>query len=235
MTLSKTTALWIFVFLVSATIPYALLISNFGYDDILRAPPLEIMQKFNDGGPQLIWTWLAFALSALLFIPAATGMAQIASPSDRSSGLLNGIAIAAALVQCIGLLRWVFVVPFLAATAVDPASSPAAQTTALQLFQAFHQFGGVLLGEFIGQLLLATWTLLLLWKFYKSKTLPRFLVYVGGLTVPLWILGMSEHLHTTLPQLRVIATTPAAFMLFEAWLLVCAIVLWRRSTSRQLS
>lgn len=222
------TALWIVAFLVMATIPYSLLISEFGYDDILRAPPLEILQKFHDGGDRLIWIWFAFAISALMFIPVAVGLGKVASKSDSSTSVLNILAISSALVQAIGLLRWVFVVPLLAGTTTNPASSEAAKTSAIQLFQAFHQFGGVLLGEFIGQLLLAIWTLLIAIRLYHSRVLPRIMAYMGAITLPLWVLGMSEHLHTVMPNLTVIATTPAAFMLWEAWLLICAVMLLRK-------
>ena len=105
MTIHKTTSLWIVAFLVMATIPYSMLISEFGYDDILRAPPQDILQKFHDGGDRLIWTWLAFAISALMFIPVAIGMEKITRKSGDSSYALASIAIASAVAQATGLLR----------------------------------------------------------------------------------------------------------------------------------
>lgn len=224
-------ALYTVAFLVMATIPYSLLISEFGYDDILRAPVLEILQKFHDGGDRLIWIWFAFAMSALMFIPVAIGMGKVASHSDQSTAVLNILAISSALAQAIGLLRWVFVVPLLAETTTNPTTSEAAKTAATMVFQTIHQFGGGLLGEFIGQLMLALWTLLIVIRLYQSRALPRIKVVVGVMTLPLWILGMTEHLHTVMPNTEVIATTPAAFMLWEVWLLLCAGVLFvKRST-----
>jgi hypothetical protein len=222
----RITALWIIAFLVMTTIPYSLLISEFGYDDILRAPPLEILQKFHDGGDRLIWIWFAFAISALTFIPVAAGIGKAASKPDSSISVLNILSISSALVQAIGLLRWVFVVPLLAETTTNPASSEATKTSAIQLFQAFHQFGGVLLGEFIGQLLLAIWTLLIVIRLYQTQAVPRIMAYMGAITLPLWMIGMTEHLHTVIPSVTIIPTTPAAFMLWQVWLLFCAVALF---------
>lgn len=228
MTQNRFTAILIITFLVMATIPYSMLISEFGYDDILRAPPLEILQKFHNGGDRLILIWFAFALSALMFIPVAIGLGKVATKSESSSNIINILAISSALVQAIGLLRWVFVVPILAGITTNQASSEAAVTSSVQIFGVLHQFAGVLLGEFIGQLLVALWTLFIVIKIYSTNALPRIMVYIGAITLPLWILGMSEHLHTVMPDINVIATTPAAFMLWEAWLLGCAIIMLKK-------
>lgn len=46
-------------------IPYALLISNFNYPDILREPAGVVLTKFAEGGSGLIYTWLFSALAGL--------------------------------------------------------------------------------------------------------------------------------------------------------------------------
>jgi len=55
-------------FAVAANIPFALLVDRFGYDDVLREPPLDVLRAFEAGGPELILIWLAFALCALAFL-----------------------------------------------------------------------------------------------------------------------------------------------------------------------
>jgi hypothetical protein len=51
----------------------------------------------------------------------------------------------------------------------------------------------------------------------------RLLAWLGLLGVPLWLLGFSELLQTVLPQAPLIEATPAAFMLWQLWLLLVAI------------
>ena len=46
---------------VLVNIPYTLLILNFDYPDLLRAPVDQILTQFQAGGSSLIYTWLAFA------------------------------------------------------------------------------------------------------------------------------------------------------------------------------
>jgi hypothetical protein len=46
-------------------------------------------------------------------------------------------------------LGWPFVVPILAQTYTDPSSSDIAKESAVIVFKAVHQFGGVVIGEHI--------------------------------------------------------------------------------------
>jgi len=68
-----------------------------------------------------------------------------------------GLGIGAAITQAIGLARWVYAVPELAAGwiagSVDPALRSAVETT----FTVLHQFAGVGIGEALGQTLTAFW------------------------------------------------------------------------------
>ena len=64
-------AAFLLLFLSAATLPYLWLVAHFGYDDILREPTADILQKFHAGGSSLVVAWLGFALSALLFVPVA--------------------------------------------------------------------------------------------------------------------------------------------------------------------
>lgn len=56
-------------------------------------------------------------------------------------------------------MRWVFVVPVLANLYTDSASSIATREAVAVVYQAIPQYGGVVLGECLGQTLLIIWTL----------------------------------------------------------------------------
>jgi Domain of unknown function (DUF4386) len=229
-------ALYLLAFLVAATLPYVWLIEHFGYDDILREPAAVVLQRFHEGGSSLVLAWFAFAMSALLFIVVVHGFNRLFDAHwvcDRGTTILG---IGSALAQAIGLLRWVLVVPGLAATFVDPAASPAAREATLVVFDAVHRYGGMVLGELIGQLLLAAWTGLVSVQLLRSRIVPRWLAAAGLLTVPLWLVGQTELLHSVVPSVPAIEVIPLAFMGWEVWLAALALAMgvggWR-STAGQ--
>ena len=63
-------------------------------------------------------------------------------------GVLCGV------LQSIALMRWVFVIPILANLYVDPTANEATRAAAVVAYQVVHQYGGVAIGEQMGQTLL---------------------------------------------------------------------------------
>lgn len=131
---------------VAFNLPFMRLAQVFDYPGILRQPAAEILSAFSAGGPSLILTWYAFALTAFLFMPVsmahALGMGRIGRfPALAVAGAIAGSL--AGLVQAMGLLRWVMVVPQLAEMG-DTSG-----------FALLHAYAGVALGEHLGQLLTA--------------------------------------------------------------------------------
>ncbi len=212
------------LFPLAATVPYVLLIDRFGYDDILREPPLVVLKAFQDGGPDLVLIWLAFALCAAGFLWVAGWTAEAVRAQGGRWPLWATLAGGgSALVQAIGLLRWPFVVPGLAATALDPAADPAARSAAVVVFGALNQFGGVALGEHLGQTLLAAWTFALAAAVLRGRLAPAIFGWVGLSLVPLWVLGQSELLATVIPGFPVVEVTPIAFIGWQVWLLALGV------------
>jgi hypothetical protein len=229
-------AVSLIVFLVAATLPYIWLIEHFGYDDILREPAAAILQKFHAGGAPLVLAWFAFAMSSLLFIPVARGFQRLLSAHWASDAGAAVLGIASAIAQAIGLLRWVLVVPALAATFADAQSSQATRDATLVIFDAVHRYGGMVLGELVGQLLLAGWTGLVALALYRSRAVPRWLAGIGFLTLPFWLVGQTELLHGVVPAVPSIEVIPIAFMAWEAWLAAIAVSLlvnaWRSRSKK---
>jgi len=225
-------ALALLVFLLGATLPYLWLIENFGYDDILRAPAAVILAGVARGGTPLLLAWFAFAMSALLFIPVAVALARLGDSSTLSHVALV-LGVASAIAQAVGLLRWVLVVPALAASFVDPQASDATRDAVLVVFDAVHRFGGMVLGEMVGQLLLAGWTGLMAQQLWRTRVVPRWLALVGAVTLPFWLLGQTELLHNVSPSVPAIEVIPLAFMAWEAWLAALAVALAVRAVREQ--
>ncbi|TPW00691.1 MAG: hypothetical protein FD125_2991, partial [bacterium] len=128
MTMKRKAGLAMTAFVMAANVPFAMLVETFGYDDVLREPPLEVLAAFTAGGPQLILIWLAFAFVALSFLVVSswTGDA-VKDAGARWPQWVAAAGAASAVAQAVGLSRWVFAVPGLADQALsgDAATSAA--------------------------------------------------------------------------------------------------------------
>ena len=85
---------------------FGLLQARFEYPDILRRPPDEVLRRFAEGGPALIALWYGFALTPALFLPAAVLLRRALGHDEAAYlALATPLAVAASLVQLLGLLR----------------------------------------------------------------------------------------------------------------------------------
>lgn len=172
---------------IAFNIPFALLGARFDYPHILRAPAAEVLASFGAGGASLILIWQGFLLCALAMIPLAIGLALRAPGWRERPALALGGAITGALAgltQAIGLSRWVFVVPHLARQHADPASTDMRRAVAEGLFDALNQWGGVAIGEHLGQALTCLWLLhLVLGQLRETGLLARAAAGFGGLAI----------------------------------------------------
>lgn len=225
-TRSLARAAGVVAFVAAVNIPFALLVEHFGYDDVLREPAAIVLERFAAGGPTLVAIWFAFALGSLLFVPVALAFArELRGESAARPSVVTLLGIASALLQAIGLLRWVFVVPGLAARHADPGASEMAREAAVAGFELVHQYGGVVIGEFLGQLLLVGWTVGTAWPLLARGGAWR-LLGLAGLAISVgWVVGFTELIGTALPGVVVIEAAPIAFMAWEAWLVAIA-VMW---------
>lgn len=219
-------------FAIGFNVPYVLLGLNFDYPAILRRPPGEILAAFSEGGTPLIVTWGLFALAALLLAPIAVGMAEVTRRHGSSSAAVAGLGIAAGVTQAIGLSRWVYAVPGIAAawTATSDNNTPLQQANEA-IFLALHQFAGVGIGEAIGQSLTAFW---LIGVSLTQRRHPRFgrpvatLGIIGGIIL---LLGIVEGLATVIPFDPGIFGLAAlvGFLLLTVWLIWTGVLCIRRS------
>lgn len=199
----------------------------FDYPQILRQPPLEIMARFQAGGAMLLTAWTCFLVIALLQAPFAAALSRVEGTGGPAVAALG---IASALAQAIGLSRWVFAVPGLATAA--ESQDEAVRVSTMLMFQTLHQFGGVAIGENIGQTLTALWIAAIALAQWRS---PRFGAGVAGLAIAsasLIIAGLSEGFATVLafdPGPLAFAT-PVGYLGFSLWLAITGLMLMRAHT-----
>lgn len=228
----QTTGILFILGAILVNIPYTLLIMNFDYPEILRFPTSEILERFAAGGPSLIWTWLAFAwvglpiLFGILLLPNAL---EDKSPAGK---LALFFGAAGAFVQIVGLLRWPFVVPVLARLYTDPQASVATKDAVAAVFQAVHQYGGVVLGEHLGQAFTILWMVLLSLSLLRNKILPCWFPVAGFAAASIYALAQGELLATTIPGFPVWdAAGLIGSLMWLGWLVALGILLLLKKES----
>jgi hypothetical protein len=218
-------------FAIAFNIPFATLSATFEYPDILRRPAGEILTMFNAGGVSLILTWHAFAVAALVLVPLSVALSMRNGRIVASPALAIGAAIAgslAGLAQAIGLWRWVFVVPSLASAYVDPAATEATRAAAENTFNLINLYGGVAIGEHLGQLLTALFALLLsLVQLREGNSVTAIIGFGAAAAIAI---GTNEGLAIALAKSGDIfgLVTILGFLGLSAWLIATGLTLIRR-------
>jgi hypothetical protein len=181
--------------------------SLFDYPDILKEPTTEILAAYSRN-PVAISAWFAvLMIGAALLAPVGIALGRIAG--GTAGRWIAGLGVAAALVQAIGLSRWVLFVPGLSAD-----GSPDAQHT----FEVLHTWLGTMLGETVGYALTAAFTVAV------ARTLgPRWLSVLGYCCAALIGTGVVIPLGVEIAEL----TNFLGYIAWSVWLLAMAAVLWR--------
>jgi hypothetical protein len=100
-------------------------------------------------------------LTAILLAPLAVLLGQVLARDGLAVvPTATVVGILAAVMHFLGLARWPFLVPGLARTYHDPASSQATREATVVIFESFHRYLGVAVGECLGYLFTGAWTLL---------------------------------------------------------------------------
>jgi uncharacterized protein DUF4386 len=225
-----TTETWAAAFLIVAPLwfnaTFTLLARRFDYPDILRRPTDEILERFRAGGASLILLWWTFMVSGPLMIVATVLLGQVLGftgvvPVATTIGVLAGV------VQVLGLIRWVYLVPLLARAHADDDLDPMQREANAAVFRASHRYLGVGLGEHLGYLLTGSWTILVGVAVVLGTTLPEWLGWPGMAIGAGLVVGSTEYLGPNEERGWGIAgaAIPVLYIAWSIWLLGLGIAL----------
>jgi hypothetical protein len=217
----RTTGLLLIAVPIVFTAGFTGLQLTFEYPDILRHPAGEVLTRFAAAGADLHLYWYAMMVAALAMIPATIGLGLSLWERDRQLAALSiGAGVLAGLVQALGLLRWVILVPGLAAGYTAPGATEAEQQMATALFDAANRYLGMGVGEHFGYLFTAAWTLLVAALIIRQH---RY-VAVAGVLIALGVLaGMAEPFGVPMAG----AINAISYTLWAVWTLALGIVVLR--------
>jgi hypothetical protein len=203
---TKLTASLLILAAVLANVAFTALGSIFNYPDVLDEPAGQVLAAFRDDQGAVSAWFSVLALSAALLAPVAIGVGRL-SP-ERAMRIAVPVGIAAAVVQVIGLLRWPLLVPGYAADGDADA------------FRTASDILGTALGETLGYLLTATWTVLVVTALGRRYA-GRWFQALGAVSAALVLAGVLSPL-----GLPVIDTANfAGYVLWSVWLIAFGVVI----------
>jgi hypothetical protein len=201
---------------------------SFGYPEVLRHPAGDVLTQFAAGGVDLHLYWYAMFAASLALIAAAISTGLLYWDRDRlMAGLSIGFGVLAGLVQALGLLRWVILIPGLAAHYVAPGTTELQQAMDVAIFDFANQFLGAGVGEHVGYLFTAIWTALVSALLVRDHKI----LAVSGLVIATGVaFGVLEAFGVGIAG----AVVAIAFSLWAVWALIVGVQVLRgdRRTAR---
>ena len=211
---------------IAFTVCFTVLQMQFEYPDILRQPTADVLTKFQAGGSGLIATWYALTLTAVLFMPVVVLLHHVLAEHEAPVALwiATVFGVVAGLAQTLGFLRWPFLVPHLAQAYLAPGASEAQRAAAAIVFEAFHQYAGMAIGEHLGYLCTSVWTFLIAALMLRSPLFGRWLGLPGMLLAVGIAAGLLEPAGWELAG----AINAISYLAWALWLIVVGVVLLAR-------
>jgi hypothetical protein len=219
---NKLTATLLIAAAVLTNAAFTVLGMVFNYPDVLGEPVDDILDAFRASQTTVVVWFTVMALSAALFAPIAIGVGQLST--HRAMRIAVPVGIAAAVVQVIGLARWPLLVPGFAADATS--TDPIIATGARDSFLLAHRILGTAVGETLGYLLTAAWTLLVLIAL-GGTIARRWFTALGAVSAVLILAGVLSPLH--LPVVD--RANFIGYVLWSVWLVIFAILILRQPRS----
>jgi hypothetical protein len=172
--------------------------------------------------------WWGFALTAVLFAPLVVLLSASLEGADGALlGVTTTIGVLAAVVQFLGLIRWPFLVPYLAREAAAPSADPARFAAVDIVFQSFNRYLGVAVGEHLGYGLTGAWSVLVSVASIQSGAVPDVLGAIGIAVGAALMLCSLEFVGGFEPSGWKVAEklTPIAYVVWSLWLVATGVAL----------
>jgi hypothetical protein len=158
-------------------------------------------------------------MTALLAIPASFLVQAVFADQPQLAQASALMGVLSGLVQTMGLLRWPLLVPSLAAQYTTPDATPAQKDAIGVVFQAFHQYVGVVVGEHLGYLFTAAWTVLICLMVLNSPLFSPLIALLGIVAAVGILTGLLEP--AGWPPAGMI--NAMSYLLWSAWMVMVGV------------
>lgn len=191
----------------------------------LDEPPLVVLPLILEQAGPVFVGYSSYLLHALLLIPLAVVLRSTLKMTPMAGAVAMTLGILAGLAKALGIVRWLFLMPGLAAAYVDPATTETARSTIEVVYHAFNAYAGGV-GELLGVGLFAgVWTILLSVALLRLGRGARLIGYAGFVA--------AAGLLSTLPSVVGIESPillTLSGIVWQVW--TAAVAIWHLRTSR---
>jgi Domain of unknown function (DUF4386) len=216
--MSRSTGVLLLVFAVLNLVAVALLAVSFGWPAVLGEPASVALPAFAGAQLPVVTGFMLFTFLSVSLVPIALGLHGLVGGSDRMwPSTVTAFGILSGLTQVLGWIRWGFAVPGLAATYLDPATSPELRAATEASYELINSYAGAALGEYLGWLFQALWAVGIAVLLLRSRVIDRAPAGIGlGLTA-VW--ALSFLIGPAVPALGEGLFANVAFGAYGAWFL----------------
>ncbi len=173
----------------------------------------------------VLFGYYSYLISAILLVPLAISLCCILLTSKQNLLLLSATAfgVLSGAMKCLGIVRWLFLMPYLADRYGAPESSPLTQETVSLLYDSFNLYAGKT-GEYIGvQFFTALWVGGIAISVLRFQYMPKWISWFGIVVAIAWFLSLLGDLGISLFDSTVFISTT----LLNFWYLALAFVIFR--------
>ena len=133
----------------------------------------------------------------------------------------TAVGVLAGAVQFLGLIRWPFLVTSLADMYTQPDSTQATRDAVVVVFQAFHRYAGVAIGEHLGYIFTSLWTVLLCMAIVGTHLVSPLFGWLGILPA----IGVLADVFEETGFKAAGAINAISYLLWSIWLIAFGIAL----------
>ena len=210
---------------VAVIVPVIILGSKFNFPDILRQPAENAFTLFKQNQSAIIFGYYIFVISSLLYIPLSYSLHKtlINSKSKFALQIFKGLGITTAIFQCIGFIRWIFMMPFLTKQYFE---HPEQKNTIALIYETLNLYAGTSIGEHLGFIAMGFWTICLGIIIIKHPNFNKLLgytaIFIGILLLVSLAEGFVKNFASIFGQINFIANT-----LWSIWILILCWFLYK--------
>ncbi len=205
--------------------PMAILGSAINWPASLSEPASVVLPAIFAEAGAVRLGYTIYLLYSVLFWPLAYLTARVVAGGGELGPLLRiavGFAALSTLARCLGIIRWLVVMPALATMYVDPSLGVQTREMITVVYDALNLYGGSI-GEVLGvNLFAALWLVLVAVAILRSTALPRWLGLFGLVAAGMLFAAMIEMFGVDIGGLITVTTAG-----IQLWFLAAGVVLLR--------
>lgn len=224
--LPKLTALFLVLEVILFMTAFRVLSNAVNWPAGLDEPASVVLPLVAQRQSAVIAGYYSYMLSTILVIPLSLLLHRVlASENGPLLAIATTFGVLSGVMRSLGILRWLFLMPFLANTYVNPETSPATRETIALIYDAFNLYAGKI-GEHLGtQMFTALWVGLIAIVLVRSGLVSRWIGWMGMVVAIGWLVSLVKDFGIYVGPVVFISMT-----LLNFWYLTLAVGLFKLRT-----